>query len=479
MVPMKKYNNTLKARAVYSKLNQAFVEQLPQNIKVTFVSQYSPMIVVDVDSSEISSLARFSAVQIMDLEPDWSKGENLSTDSAAITDAAYVRDTQGHKGSGVKIGQFEFGLPNTSVASLSPIKSRIYIDPNSKHRGHIEHATKVAEIMVAQSVGGYQGLAPSASLYCTDNDARPGIEWLISQGVNVINASVDFGGYYSTYQEIDRWIDHLAINHDVHFVQAVGNDGAGNVSAGAMAYNSIVVGGVDNRNSSVLTNCVGTTFSAYYTGSTLAQKPDLCAPAVNVNSYSYSSFDQDGTSYAAPQVTGIIAQLCSYQSSLKINQALVKSLLIAGVHDEYFRYNSGTNYQKYGAGIVDARGTRWMVAMGRYRSDNFTPSISNGTTRQYTFSVSSSDTRIRVALCFLKRNSMTGSHLSSTPQSQADLGDLDLRLTGPGGVNITSMSSTNNTEIIDLENPTPGTYTITVTLYNNSTANISYGVAWK
>lgn len=48
------------------------------------------------------------------------------------------------------------------------------------------------------------------------------INWLVSQGVNVINMSAGIDGA-CLYDEFCEYIDLLSIQHDVHFVASAGN----------------------------------------------------------------------------------------------------------------------------------------------------------------------------------------------------------------------------------------------------------------
>ena len=98
-------------------------------------------------------------------------------------------------------------------------------------------------------------IAPGASFYgagynCSSaySDFYEAVEWLVGKGVNIINMSAS--AYTSTanvtsYSGCTRWIEHIAYNHDTHFVKSSGDRGSIGVTEPGMAYNIITVGGIE------------------------------------------------------------------------------------------------------------------------------------------------------------------------------------------------------------------------------------------
>lgn len=456
-----------RARKAYTEQNQAFIAILPAETEITFVSEYSPVIEAKLSNSEINSVARNNSVTSLKYN-DPTPSQDATSQSIPITGADYVRDTQGHKGAGVKIGQIETGVPSSFDVS--------YIRVGTGGSA-TTHATMVAQIM--------KSVAPSAQLYCAivGSNYKTGIEGLLSSGVNIINMSCVWNNddTMNRYDARSQWMDHIAFNHDVHLVLAAGNEGnkgseGSNRGSAWMSYNAIVVGNINDQNSATPSNWIRNPSSGFYTGSDLAHKPDISAPGTDITTDAGTG---SGTSFSTPLVAGIIAQLCSYKSALKTQQDAIKALLIGGAHKDRRFTPSDSLYAQLGAGMIDARGTRWVINQGRYHSDLFTPSISAGTTRTYNVIVGSTDSSLHVALCFLKKNVFSGSDHSGTPPTMGSTADLDLTVTGPDGVSASSMSSSNNTEIIHINNPPAGTYTIKVTLYTNSDQNVPYAIAWR
>lgn len=84
-------------------------------------------------------------------------------------------------------------------------------------------------------------------------------------------------------------------------------------------------------------------------------KPDIVAEGTWVR---YGAIEGDGTSFAAPQIAGIIAQLCSKYPSLLTKQNTVKAILAASSvykipNDSY--YSNTFLLNKQGAGVVNSR----------------------------------------------------------------------------------------------------------------------------
>lgn len=342
----------------------------------------------------------------------------------------------------------------------------------------INHNTVMALIMVGQEEDGeHLGVAPDATLYScitpTEYTIYSGIEWLIDSGVNIINASigVNHGGNYSS---LDAWIDHIAVQHDVHFISVSGNLLEGRrtkVTSPGMAYNVITVGGFDANNSTNILDFTVFSDSLYdEVSNTGPQKPNLVANAA------FCLFYENGTSYAAPQVTGVIAQLCSCSSTLKVKQSAIGAILAASSARKIESLGSGEKGDNFetdsriegnpqisdieGAGILDARWARHIVASGNYwtpivYSDNFPY------TRTVTIDATA-NTVSRIAIFWLKRNEVT-SHTANTSITEIPIGNLDLYVYDPNGVQIASSTiDGGNFEIVQFTPTVTGEYTIRI-----------------
>lgn len=333
-------------------------------------------------------------------------------------------------------------------------------------------------------VGDDNGLAPDAQLFSTGySDTATlytGIDWLIGQGVNVINmsAGADFGGAYDARS---RWVDHIAVNDDVHFVGAAGNSGPdGYVVSPSMAYNAITVGGFDDRNSEyhdahIWPNPAFPSFEE--TGSTRPEKPNLVAPAKNI--WAISGFES-GTSWAAPQVTGTIAQICSYDTALKTKQSAMGAIFAASsarkVQDVTGYGTTGGDFatvyriegnaqisEREGAGKLDSRWARGIAYFDHYWS--YTIATGSFPYSKTVYINSSTNSYIRVAIFWLRRINESYNEISQFT-------NLNLTVLNPSGVSVGSSTTTyGNFEIVQFHPTVSGTYTIRITKSgtNNST----------
>ena len=468
----------------YQARNQAFADSLVCKEKQEFVSKYSPMLILTLTKSQILALEDNDDVCRVELLINFKLEEELAV-ANSISRADYVRDTNGNKGAGVKIGQIDAGVPDITNSDLQNASI-------TRHSTSVSsHATAVARILVGSS----NGLAPSAQLYSTsysDYYAQAfyeNVEWLVSKGVNVINMSAYVYAYNGEnwdgkYNIVPQWLDHIAAQHDIHFVKSSGNN-SGLITCPGMAYNIITVGGFNDSDTVSHADDSRYSASSYteYASTNRAEKPNLIASAVNIN---IGGTNSSGTSLSAPQVTGVIAQLCSYQSALKTKQTVVGAMLSvgakyklegssgSGAYPDTFspsiRVSGSTQISKFeGAGKLDARCPRSVASSGNYWS----PTI-NTSGFPYTQSVyisTSSNSNVRVSIFWLKRNSIsTSSHTPGTV-SQTTFTDLDLYVYAPNGSLVgSSTTSYSNYEIVQFQPSQTGTYTIKITRNGSSTS---------
>lgn len=437
----------------------------------TFVSQYAPMITTKLTKSNILRIAGDSRVNAIYYSPPVTLVGETNI-SIPLVRANYTRDTLGYTGSGIKIGIIDEGLPNRNLSYFT--SANIIYDP-SVAIVYSDHANLVASVMVAKSttVGGvtYRGIAPNAKLYATyyngyGTDWRRGVEWLLSQGVNVINMSARILGVAEgEYGSHERWVDHLAINHSVHFVKSAGNN-SDKITSPGMAYNVITVGAINDKNTATHSDDVLYSRSSRNGDANFANKPDLVAPGLLEPAL-------------RPHVTAIIAQLLQQKPALKTLQDGMKAILTAGIsHSKLSYWSTNGNFDKYGAGLVDARGASYVASAGRYLTSTFAANSAAGSEKTYSFTVSSSDSVIRISLAWLKFNSAASTHTNNV-SVEGTLADLDLYVYDPSGNQVASASSVyNNLEVARFVPQKTGTYKIKVKQYKNSNRPVYFGLAW-
>lgn len=404
-------------------------------------------------------------------------------------------------GEGVKIGIIEGGRFYADAPQLKGNTNIHFVDiPNEDGTYPTvlcnPHTTMVTSIIAGKrkwfdSVS-YSGIAYGATVYQTStSDADnffASIELLADYGVNIINFSAGFKNYGTAYSLYDKMLDKLLLDTGITFVMAAGNN-VGYVIAPGKALCAITVGSVQTKGCNVSYDEDGkeikttyaldspydvSQFSCYEEAGYLPNKPDVVAPGENIVTLGTELDDdgvyiiekgkdvlyiKNGTSFSAPIVTGIVAQMMSENFGLKGNPLAVKAALILGADHSELNIVNDTQKGNYlfdqtGAGLVDAR-----YALNRIISStkiNIDININNQTDRYYF----EAGTRVKAVMVFNKRNDM----LITGNSSMDDL-DFQLKKESTGLNYAFSQSSYNNVEIIDKVINKSGYYYFNVNSY--------------
>lgn len=377
---------------------------------------------------------------------------SISLTYQTITGAKEMRDAYNYTGEGVKVGILEGAVPdktNPVFAHMfhagNPQADRFHIvkQTNNTESGHV---TSVAAIIAAETET-FSAIAPDVDLYCAGvQDAvtgairwKEGMEALLDAGVNIINASYSLiGDTWGEYGDSSRWVDHVIWEHNVSVCIGSGNNR--NVISGAMAYNAITVGNIDDQKTLNLSDdkrydkwYSGIHYQSAYSDSALfACKPDIMAPGARagtpVNPMQSIEDDYGGTSYAAPIVVGILAQLLEMKPVYKALPVALKTTLLAGAVktqemidcDEDVDPDNDIDSVKYGdrialdrkngAGMVNVLQAAEILESGQlFYHPNF-----GGNTKiiQVQFSAHGGD-RLQICLNWLKPSIITGSHVTT------------------------------------------------------------------
>lgn len=255
-----------------------------------------------------------------------------------------------YKGLGVKIGILDSKLPNSQI-NLSGITYYEY----GSSRG--PHAFQVSSLL-----GGTYGIASSATLYFAsknDHDRFDCIDWMISNGVNVINHSSGYVYDDGIYNASTSYVDYIVQAANVTFVNAIGNDGvSSNIASPATGLNVIAVGSSNRSGSPSYFNSVG--IDPEYNA--IIKKPTLLAPGnslmgvINVCDGTTEDDLITGTSFSTPIVTGIIALLMEEFPDLKTRPHEVMALLACSC--ELANGQTNTANSSAGFGIVNYENAR-------------------------------------------------------------------------------------------------------------------------
>lgn len=397
----------------------------------------------------------------------------------------------GYKGTGVKIGIMEAGSGqydptcphlNSIPSSRLIVVNEAGVDGAAIASSITDHATIVTSIVVGQAVTigstTYEGVVPLSTVYQmptrTTADATRGFEKLVDRGVTVINYSAGID-YDNDYHAFDKEIDALINETGVSFIVAAGNTGNRVMSPGK-ALNAVTVGNAETVTSSYTS--VYSPYSMRHTTSFaeadyLPNKPDISAPGSYMrvvktitgssNFYLSNGVYPSGTSFAAPIVTGIVAQM--QQAGVlgfKRWPGLVKSVLATSADSSKIRNSTsspadsanGLNgtwlWEKSGVGLVNAEKAINLTRSGsKWELSYFFEQGQTGNTSEKYFTAGK---RLRVALVFEKIN-------NADISSSNDFDDIDLRLIDPNGnIVASSVSTHDNVIVIDYVIPVSGNY---------------------
>jgi subtilisin family serine protease len=280
--------------------------------------------------------------------------------------------SQGLDGSGVKVGIIDGGFlgANDSPSLSNHFQEgrvayyRDFISPemaaySGSTKLNDDHGTQVWELIGGSNTetGIQLGLATGATYYLarTDHGVKESrqeekyliqaMDEMINQGVRLFNISLGYTNQYNdsrenyTPDQIDgksSWITHsldslLAI-HDVLVIISAGNDGDARwkvLSAPADSKNVLTVGAAKLMHwESMKYSSIGPNWLGYV-------KPDV------------SCYSSEGTSFSAPIITGLVACIMQYDSSLKPSQ--IKDLIMQSSH----LYPFPNNLTGYGVPTCD------------------------------------------------------------------------------------------------------------------------------
>ena len=241
---------------------------------------------------------------VMDVkEADLSlRGQNFNMEVIGLD----LLHKAGFLGAGLKVGVVDSGCVQ-GVTQKSFVKGEKEGDING-------HGTHVVSIL--------QEILPKAEIYMAKSmnksgggnrmDLLRGTEWLLGQGVKVINGSFAF----NADTEVKEYISLIdqGVDEGVIFCFAAGNEGADRVSFPSNRHNVFSVGAI-NRAFSV------TDFSNQGT------EIDLVAPGKDIlgDSPKGRKVTMSGTSQACPHVTGMLALYVEYMRTQGVEPDFFKA----------------------------------------------------------------------------------------------------------------------------------------------------------
>ncbi len=475
---------------------------------IIFDSDYAEFFIAELNKNEIIKLSNSSCVETISCFIDyeqtcstWSTIELVEADSTIGLGSGNYASSNGqlYDGTGVTIGIIEAALgkydpSNYNLSEACGSKRLDFVPtPGASTASINSHATNVTSIICGKktTIGGrtYEGYAPNATVYQTavsvQTDVLNAIDMFGDMGVNVINYSGgrDTGPGYSSY---DKAVDILIGNLGITFVAASGNtDQMEYVASPSKAYNAISVGNLEtkNNNNFELTSpfCMRSS-SVYQRSSTLATKPDVVAPGTNIflpNSDTTASNKGSGTSYSAPVVTGIVAQLMTNSAVYKVNSNAVKNAIICGASNSQIT-GTTTSYgqlkNESGAGLVNAVDSV-IPTVNKYY-DVITAGHENTEYETITDIYIKKGETIRIVLTYNKEEDI--------PLTSEYGNNLDIRLAQTAGfaIHAVSESTKDNVEIIEFRATSSGTYNLQLRMINSilsesDNSELRYWISWR
>lgn len=469
------------ASSRYAEQNADVAEAYGVQASVEYVSLYAPAFIAEISREQIEELCEADEVESIDLwvEPvcddtaeELPVGEAESAAAAVNTSYLDYMSASGVKhvlsGKGVIVGLLD------ATAIRRDRHSELYdsciypLEEQSNDPGKWPHPVNMARIIC-----GEYGLAPECTLYSIGQgdgeNFMHAVEMLISEGVVVINNSMSYsvGGDISrngnVYTSVEKWLDHVAVNHSVTFVEAAGNikrGTTGEITIAGLAYNVITVANYDYANNRIADN-------SCYDDLGGCRKPDVAAPGVNV-------LESSGTSPATACVTGMIALMMQAKPSLMQSPHIIKAIVIASCDRLAGSSSFGSGYdEKQGAGIVNAARAVTIISknqyFGNYRS-------SDGSTRKKVgvMTVSSVHTYVLVGL---KMNVATGKHTASE-YIDTGMAALALGVTSTSGNTMGYCSMTNSSVQLVRSGASSNEVYLECIFDNVGNRGVPYAIAW-
>lgn len=499
-------------------LERPLVEELAAaGFQVVYASPDTPLILARLPKDAILGLAEHPAVariwetRVMEEELDKVKRAVRATQAWA----------QGATGKGVRVGVSEVGA---KARDANPYLSLAW-NRSYESCGYSAHGTAVAGIIRGFQASDtlYRGLAFRSLLYyhgsCIGywDRLKEGWEKLRQKGVEIINAS--WGGDGDRVPDYtDMEIDAYVRNYGKFMVKSAGNRASGvgcpysdgDVTNPGLGYNVTTVGNFDhNRTPTWTDDTMADTCSSFGDPKSSRgdrEKPEVAAPGTTVyaplsrSSSPWIGLVGSGTSYAAPVVSALAADLIQKEPKLKGWPEAIKAIIMASARNpvgETYRGADGKGLhmsERAGAGGVDFEAALQIATHQRgnwkkktlYYSTFTPPTASEGArdpegNRYFRYRVYwRAGKKVRVALVWDTNPTQTEYSRTSRPSS-----DLDLRVF-KDGVKVAHSASFDNTfEVVEFTTPSTGVYEVRIYLrrWNEGGTTDAYrtymGLAWR
>ena len=437
-------------------------------------NELAPSIGAWLTAGALRELARDPAI---DTIYDGGLVPHPELDIAKATTGISTIQLSGTTGRGVKVADIQ-GMGGT-VEPGSLLLRPVVQDVVGLCPGVDLHATAVAGLMIERQLNwfgtpvGEEGVSPNIELRSGGSCSifTPELQDASTRGVRWGARIFDLTWGHDTKGSLggmDRFYDEIVLNQWRTVTKAAGNTTPagpncfetpfdGTIPSPGGAYNVITVGGFDDHNTVTWADDTVYECSSFIDPISLhndREKPDLAAPAVNLNVVGpgpANLIQVTGTSGAAPIVAGTSALLIEKNGTLSVWPEIIRATLMATADHNIEGATRLSDID--GAGGLDASAAASLIAMPerwggvRYSCNGSDP------LNLVTLSVGPR-TRHRVVLSWDADPAFAD--YATRPSA-----DIDLRVRDANGVSVAaSLSFDNTNEIVEFDSWNAGTYTV-------------------
>ncbi|MEQ9064545.1 MAG: S8 family serine peptidase [Vicingaceae bacterium] len=432
---------------------------------------------ISIPKDKISMLTSLNYIYFIEAVDPPSEPENYGGRQQHRSNMMAQEFSSGHKydGTGISIGMHDDGIigPHIDYEGRLPIQF-----PTTNNGDHGDHVA--GTIMGAGNLDpDTRGMAFGADLYvysAANSNYNSAPNHYNNYDVIITSKSYSNGcnaGYTSLSQQLDQQSRlYPALVH----VFSAGNNGTSDCSYGAGSGWGNITGG-HKMGKNVITTGNLTSADALATSSSRGPaddgriKPDICAKGTSV----YSTIDDNtygfktGTSMSCPGISGSMAQLYHAYKDLNSAQnppsALMKGIMLNTADD---LGNPGPDY-KFGWGRVNLRRALEVLEQVQYIAGSIDTNVIN-----HSLNVPANVEQVRIMVYW-------HDYEASTSAARAIVNNIDMTVTDPSSnailpwvlnpaPNATTLNSNairaidslNNMEQVTIDNPSQGTYTISL-----------------
>jgi hypothetical protein len=446
----------------------------------------APMVFATLPAGLVKQFSERADVEVVYLAQDEEYKDHLNVAGPSMK-ANQLWDL-GVTGTGARIAIIEDSRVdfNNSCLSANNLGTRVPNDPEVD-----DHATACAGI-AASTHNNFSGIAPGAGIYSSNIVSYANFANIAAatdaaaQNADISNNSWGLNGCGGD-GSVNVWGRHA--DYVVRYIwdtvtASAGNDGVclqgGYVNSVGAGFNTIAVGNYDDMGTIDFGDNTMWSTSSWRDPLSLhndREKPEVSAPGANIKSTIMApnfncNMDEigSGTSFSAPAVAGLAADLMQVNPSLRVYPESVKALIMAGATDNV--EGAARLSEKDGAGGVNAFTSYTSVVNNRYTWRYVTPS-SFDASRNITINLGWVNAGQRVKVALVWDSTPTSDYVTDPLKA-----DLDLYVYGPTQ-SLFSTSWDNSFEVVDFTAATSGNFQIKVHNYRFDGFNEYVAVAWS